>query len=715
MRNLLGRLHARSVEQRTAIARLWRVPLFGRDTHQFIARIYQVMNDVRAIRDVWCQLGETEQQIVRLLARERAKPRTIAELATEVGVDEDVAHEAAASLFRWGILGREGDYQELPVGEKPRVFIPGELMMQFRRLVEEQAAGDTSGYPIGRLLDTRDDFEIEITATKWGARVSPGVKNRQHLKEEILDAMPARLDAVIGHLKPPAMAIWTTMLAADSSEPQPFADVMEQAGLTIAESPVLLATEQAARQRGALEAVENSLLVNHCWLEDGTRALFVPDELRNPQQVPVKVPLSPIQPLAEGTVAEPDKVHPFALAWDVMTVVREIANVGAPVWVPGNDLPQQWLRAINNRLWFRDLSEPPPGYAATLLYLALGVGALEPAPRTPGMEKAAIKPMLGRNARWWRSLSFEEQTERLRQNWLGADVWIEGREMGEIEIRGPDWLRFRHRLLTAVARMDPEEWVMVRDASQRLAEQDITMLGNYFEVVYARPDVRSRRAALATAIEVELLTAFRWFGLVETQLLGEKGFAMRITPVAEQVAREVSAMPASTEPSTGPAITVNHQGTVKLRRPAPIHIWSLTAFAENEQLSPVAVYQIRPASLHAALGAGFNLEHVIEYLEHASGQSLPDPLITTLRQWTAGYKRVKMHRVVRLELDIRLGLEELRQTLVDAGLEVIPGASGSILVDLPDTGEDANTAERNLLSVLRKAGYVGIWMKQQEI
>lgn len=715
MRNLLGRLHARSDEQRTQLARLWRVSVFGNDTRQYLGRVYQVMNDIRAVRDAWCALGDTEQTIIRMLTPENTTPLTISEIASEIGESEETTHAACVTLFRWGILGREGDMQELPIGEKPRVFIPGELMLQFRRILHEQTAGDTSDYPIRRILESRDDFEIETTATKWGSKVSPGVKSRNDLKEEILDAMPARLDAVVNHLKSPATAIWNVMLAAETSAPQPFDAVMEKAGLEITEAPLGLSIEHATRQRGALEALENSLLVNHVWMADGSRALFVPEELRNPQHVPVKAPLSPIQPLASSEVVPPEPVHPFAIAWDVMTIVREIASRGPTVWIPGQDLPGHWLRSINSRLWFHDDSEPPPGYAATLLYLAIGVGALEPAPRTPGMEKNAIKPMLGRNVRWWRGLSFAEQTERLRQIWLSSEVWIEGREWGEIDVRSANWVRLRHRLLTAIARMDPEEWVMVRDTSHRLAEQDIAMLGDYFEMVSARPDVRTRRAALATTIEVELLTAFRWFGFVETQLLGERGFAMRITPAAVLAAREISAVVEPGEPETGPVLTISHSGTIELRRPAPLHIWSLTAFADSEQLAPVAVYQIRPGSLHTALGAGFDLTHVIEYLEKASSHALPDPLVTTLREWTAGYKRVKLRRVVQLELDVRHGLEDLRKTLVDAELTVLPGGGRTILVMLPDTGEDGADAERKLASVLRKAGYVGLWMKDQEL
>lgn len=716
MKNLLGRLHARTDDQRARIAMLWRVSVFGEDSSQHIGRIYQTMTDIRAVRDTWLRLSDTQRRIVRLLVPEGAKAMTIAELADALDESEEDTRSSAADLFFWGMLGTDGDAMELPAGDQPRIFVPGELMLVFRRVIEEQEAGDISGNSLRRLLELRDDVELETTAAKWGLRVIPGLKRRSDLISDILEAVstPGRMDAVTGHLKQPASALWRVMQNAEGSEPQPFEEVVDQAGLAVAESPLMLAIEHSTRLRGALEALESSLLVNHTWLADGSRALFIPDDLRNPQTIPTRVPLSAIQPLPEGSVSPPESKHPFALAWDVMTVVREIAAKGPPVWVPGKDLPTHWLRLVNSRLWFHGESEPPPGYASTLLYLALGVGALEPAPRTPGMEKAAIKPVPGRNVRWWRGLSFAEQTERLRQLWLGAETWIEGRETGEIEIRSADWVRFRHRLLTSVARLDPDEWVMVRDASLRLAEQDLNVLGDYFEVATGRPETRNRKTAVALAIEVELTTAFTWFGFVETQILDDTGLAMRVLPAAARAAREIDAMPDPVDPEDGPVLTVNHEGVIRLRRPAPVHIWSLTAFAENEQLHPEAVYQLRPQSVGAALGAGFDLDQITTYLERQSREAIPDPLETKLREWTAGYKRVKLRRAVSLELDVQLGVEELRKALADEGFELVQTEDSQVIAMLPDTGDDGADAEQQLTSMLRKAGYVGLWMKSED-
>lgn len=717
MKNLLGRLHARSDDQRARIAMLWQVSVFGSDSAHHIARIYQAMTDIRSVRDAWLRLSDLQQRLIRNLVTQSGTQLTIAELAIALEEDYESTRAAAADLFFWGILATDEDAQELPIGDQPRVFVPGELTLMFRRLFEEKQAGDISGYSLRSLLELRDDFELETSATKWGVRFVPGVKRRQDVINEILDAIasPGRVDHAIGQLKQPATALWQTMQAAEDDGPQPFAEIVNEAGLTVAEGPVGLTVEHATRLRGALEAGESSLLVNHTWLDDGSRALFIPQELRNPGEIAVRVPLATIEPLPEGTVPKIEPIHPFALAWDVMTVLREISTKGPPVWVPGKELSSHWLRMINSRLWFNGEGEPPAGYGAFLLYLAHGVGALEPSPRTPGLEKAAIKPMLGRNFRWWRDLDFPEQTERLRQIWLSADTWIEGREYGEIEIRTADWVRFRHRLLTSVSRIDPDEWVLVRDASRRLAEQDSTILGDYFEVAAGRPEVRNRISAIAVAIEVELLTAFTWFGFVETWVLGAQGIAMRVTPAAAMAAREIDAVPNPPEPTSGPTLAINHEGTVHLRRPAPVHIWALTAFAENEQLQPQALYQLRPQSVGAALGAGFNLEQITSYLEQGSGQSIPDPLETRLREWTVGYKRVKLRRAVLLELDAPLGIDELRNVLRDANFEFIQTEDDDVIVSLPDTGTDGAAAEQQLATVLRKAGYVGLWVKPQKL
>ncbi|MCP6576879.1 hypothetical protein NL496_29790, partial [Klebsiella pneumoniae] len=70
--------------------------------------------------------------------------RTIPELASDLDLPEPTVRESCVQLFHWGILAREGDDQEMPVGVSPKLFIPRELVLDFRRVLDEIEAGDQS-------------------------------------------------------------------------------------------------------------------------------------------------------------------------------------------------------------------------------------------------------------------------------------------------------------------------------------------------------------------------------------------------------------------------------------------------------------------------------------------------------------------------------------------------------------------------------------------
>src|SRR5688500_6310518 len=115
MRNLLGRLNARTSDDLVRIAQFWQIPLPGNDRGRHIGTIYRVMTDIRAARTAWAQFDPRARDIVSNLAMTEAGPLTIAQIADQIGVSEPAAREAAIRLFRWGLLAREGDSQELPV------------------------------------------------------------------------------------------------------------------------------------------------------------------------------------------------------------------------------------------------------------------------------------------------------------------------------------------------------------------------------------------------------------------------------------------------------------------------------------------------------------------------------------------------------------------------------------------------------------------------
>src|SRR4051794_41010444 len=116
MRNLLGRLNARTTEELTRIATAWQVPLPTGDRLGVMSRLYRALADPRTVRDCWDRLPKDEQAMVRLLAVSEETALTLPELATHLGVTDEDAREVAVRLYHKAIVAREGDDEPLPVG-----------------------------------------------------------------------------------------------------------------------------------------------------------------------------------------------------------------------------------------------------------------------------------------------------------------------------------------------------------------------------------------------------------------------------------------------------------------------------------------------------------------------------------------------------------------------------------------------------------------------
>ncbi len=719
MRNLLGRLNARSADSLQRIARFWSVPLVGNDRGRHVGALYRTMTDIRSARQIWVRLDSTQRLIVRELALSEADALPVVDIARMTNLPEPATRGTLIALFQAGILAREGDSQELPIGAVPKLFLPRELGLLFRRLQDEIDAGDLSRSSLRVLLQITDDAEIEEAATKWGLRIIPGLRRRSELIEEVLRlvAQPERIARVIEALRPDARSMWEVVRNNGPDGAMAFDEAIARVWPNGRNDP---------RAREVLDELETSLLVMHAYRHDGTRRLFVPQEILHPGRIPTTLPLRPLQPLAAGAVREPEAHHPQALAWDLMTVLREIASFGAPVWIPGEPLSRTWQRRLNGRLWYGGDEIPPTGYLGFLLTLALGIGVVEPSaePIGTGADRNAIRPMLSNRVRGWRGRSFTEQTSQLKAVWLASDQWNEGHEREEIDVWGADWRGFRHRLLEALAGIPAGEWLLIEDLGLRLAEQNPMLIGATFTAASARSsDDRgdARIAVIARIIAVEVETALWWFGLVDLNTVPGKGLAVRVTDAGrsmssgtdtDPVAAAAAAAPAPVRSPDGPVLSVSDAGTITLHHPAPIHIWSLTAFGDAETLRPATIYQLRPGSIGRALGAGFDLNQIVAYLEKQSGTPLGEVLTTLLRQWTVGYRRVRLRRAAVLHPDSPTADDDLRRISAEAGLQVlaVPTPDGGLVILLPESGEPGVAAEDQLLKILRANGYVGQWL-----
>jgi len=711
VRNLLGRLNARSPEELARIAGAWGVDARG-DRHRLVSRLYRALTDPRTVRDGWERLAEDERAMVRHLALSDVA-RSVRDLAGDLDVAEAAARETATRLYRAGILAREGDDDPLPVGATARLFLPRELALLFRRVQDEIEAGDLAGTPLRALLELLDDTEVEDAARTWGLPVIAGLRAREDLTRQLLRevADPARSARVVEKRTPDATAIWRRVRDAPEPGGVPLAAAADALGIASGIAAGTARPADAARLRDALAELESALLVWHSYRADGDRRLFVPAEIRTPSAAPGQE-LPPLTPLAPGTVPDPNWRHAGAAAWDLLTLLRELSSPEAPRGIAADDFSRAWKRRLNRRFWVRGEDVPPDGYLDFLFTLARGEGLLRETkePGDAADDDAFLRPTAG--IRPWRDLAFPEQGARLLTAWLNHPERPEGAGRADVSVWGADWRGFRRRLLAALAEWEPGTWYPVENVAARLAARDPDLLGATFTAATARetdrPEDRAgdrRRSAVAEVVALTLQTVPAWFGLVETGAIPGHATAVRLTATGAAVARREP--PPPDEPD-GTALAVRPNGDVILRRPTPLRVWSLSAFAEPTRLERESVYRLTEPALARALAAGFDLGQVTAFLTKQGGDPLPDALADRLAGWAHGFRRVRLRRAVLLAPDDATVAEDLASDLRAAGWTVRLEEGGALLVEIPP-GDGAAEGERALLAALRERGVAPQW------
>ncbi len=708
MRNLLGRLHARPPAELTRIATFWQVPPASGDRPVQVGVIYRTLTDPRAVRAAWDRLDDDERSLVRLLAVETPEDQapTLPALAEGLGVDVERTKQIAGRLYRVGILAREGDDEPLPVGELPRLFLPRELALLFRRVQDEIEAGDLDGTPLRALMELLDDAEIEEAAEIWGVSVVPGLRRRDDLVSQLLRrvADSKRVAAVAAALSADAARLWRRVRDEPDGQPVLLAIAAAEVGLD-GDDPRL-----GQRLRRALAELETALLVWHSYHRDGSRWLFVPAEIRSPSP-PATPQLPPLAPLIDVVPEPPPWHHPDALAWDLLTLLRDVSDPLAAPWPAGSDPPRPRLRRLNGGLWHRGDDVPPPGYLDFLVTLAAGEGLLRP----DDEEKSHL--VLDPSARRWRGQSFAQQTERLRRRWLDHPDWIEGRSRDEIDVWGADWGSARRKLLALVAspkiETEPGTWYALDSVAARLASLDPDLLGPTFTAATARStptaggeDPESGRiAATATIVAVELVTALAWFGLVEVADVVGRTRAVRFRWMIPTTNPPSAPSDPPLETTAPRALVLKPGGEIELHRPTPLRVWALSAFADTERLGRVSVYRLTAAGLERALAAGFDLTQIITFLADQTETKVPDEIVERLRAWARGYRRVRAQDAVVLKPDASDALADLRRLATEAGLDPVPLPDGALLVGFPVDGFSADPPRERLLDLLREHGF----------
>lgn len=701
MRNLMGRLNARSDEELQRIAVAWLLPGTSRDRAALIAQLMRAMIDPRAARDFWIRRSSDEQDLIAwFVANGPEQGATIAELTAELDRDEATVRATATRLYQSGALATTAGQQPVAVGEIPRLFLPRELGQLFARILDERDAGDISDAVPAALLELLDDTDIQRAAELWGLESMPGLRTRRELTEGLLElaGYPDRRTSVERKLGWDARRVLAAVAELPAGQTVPLDEIAEELELDPNQP------RTAERLRIALGDLEDALLVWHTWLPDGTRALFQPI-WQPPKPTPARDRQQPPEPVGVAP-AQPAPKHPAALAWDLLTVLRWL-GAGTPAVASLSSASMRARRRLDAQLWNLGGEEPLPGYLEFLAALAEYDNLLDPPDADTGVN---------RFLRAWRGRSFGDQTSQLISWWLGAATWIEAQDQEEVVVSGAFWPQFRRRLLVLLPELDPERWYRLDDLARWLSHRSADALGDAVQIATARPVDASldrsveRLSALEQVIERTVRGSFAWFGLVEIGHVPSVGEVLRVTAAGLNAAGIGTVEP--TPLPEGDAIAIHPDLTVTLRLPTPVRVWSLTAFADQIRLEPEADYRITNRSLKRALSAGFRVEDVMTFLERQSGETLEDAAQAQLRTWAETLGRVWLTPALMIQAEQDEETRALITPLRAAGLQTTSHAD-RLMVEGPE-GISAAALATRVASVLDELGKTPQFRTQQE-
>src|SRR5690606_18124863 len=116
-----------------------------------------------------------------------------------------------------------------------------------------------------------------------------------------------------------------------------------------------------------------------------------------------------------------------------------------------------------------------------------------------------------------------------------------------------------------------------------------------YEAGEESPEAR-RRAVVRLAAAVTLTTAGAWLGLVEVARAQRRGTVLRVRPDLGWLVDE-SLDPPEEPALGGQTLVVQPNFEVLLLRPAPRHVWALSAFTALERLDRVTIYRLTRESV----------------------------------------------------------------------------------------------------------------------
>lgn len=719
MKNLLGRLMSRPLDELRVIAAAWGT--LTRDAipsqNDLAIAAYHTLVDPSAMRGVWENLEIEDRAFLAWLINQR----NMLAIADDVpGLIDRPPDETAAILERLRVVGLV-DVDEVMVrgsrvvssGDnlyawatrnnaeavlRKVVSIAAEAAKVLRDIIEESKRPALFDEPFHALLGNLEQTDVQRIASVWKLPDA-----NRYYKSELVGIMSEFLGTGQGK---------TLLLGGLSPAAQSFYNYLEAEGGRASAGQV---KKHFGWNERELRAASYSLLQRALvWdaLDADRRVLFIPNNLlKSMQNGPTKLAPSLQPKLDAPTPYATLSRYPYEMAWDMLTLLSEASRSDLQLTLQDTRITKRVTKKVNDSfLQPEDLKTGMTSeYVDATVHMAQAMALMSE--RTGEQPALTLTP----RAEDWAKLSFDAQRRRLYGLWLEDRKWSEPATYGTIYWWNSDLTGARKRLVQHILELPAEKWISLEGFLKQVQLADPFIIWGQDELV-RRYGLRALQGFRSQWHEIEgriisdmIRTMLHWLGVVDLGRDKQKRLlSFRLTESAQTLLDpEYNAADQAAAHDSQSAILVQPNFEVLVLQPDSRVLWTLMRVADLVRHDRVSVYTLNKESVLRAVEAGITPKEIVAFLDTNTGKRLPQNVSQSISDWARLIKHVRIQRLTVIEVDDPAILDELtavRKTRKYVARRISPTVAVAALPEISETARD--DAWQRLMKDLRSAGYV---------
>lgn len=719
MKNLLGRLMSRPLEELRAIAASWGTLTRDANPSQNDLAIaaYHTMVDPSAVRAIWENTEIEDRAFLIWLINQRNMLAIVDDLP---GLIDRPLDETAALLERLRRIGLVDVDEVMVRGSRvvssgdnlyawaarnnseaiPRrvVSIATEAAKVLRDIIEESKRPAPFEEPFHALLESHEQADIQRIASTWKLPEAS-----RYYKSELIGIMSEFLATGQGK---------AMLLSSLSPAAQGLFQYLEAEGGKAPAGTVKKHFSWGERElRAASIALIQRALV---WdvLDGERRYLFIPrDLLKGGPTGLARIPAYAQPKLDAPTPYNVASRYPYEMAWDILTLLAEASHTDLQLTLQDTRITKRVAKKVNESfLQPEDLKTGATSeYVDLVVHIAQALGLLT---ERPGEQPALT---LSSRVEEWAKHNFDAQRRRLFGMWLEDRKWSEPATYGTIYWWNSDLTGARKRLIKQILELPVGKWISLEGFLKTVHLTDPFIIWGQDELV-RRYGLRALQGFRNQWFEIEgrivadmIRTMLHWLGVVDLGRDKQKRLlSFRLTEAAHSLLDPESQLTdGDGSRDDHSSILVQPNFEVLVLKPDSRVLWTLVRVADLVRHDRVSVYNINKESVLRAVECGLPASEIVSFFTTNTNKHLPQNVAQSISDWARLIKHAHIQRATLIEVEDSSILDEMlasRKTRKFILRRLSPTIAVAALPGVGDTARD--DPWQRLMKELRTAGYV---------